>query len=161
MKKPDPFWQPKAKAAELCRMSTRQFSDAVQPKVESAGQRGAGATLRFHLPAVAHALALYRVAQAEPPVVDSDPAMNGPVTDNLERYRGWKADGEELTVKERRGELVKAEVVMAALGPAISAMKSAGDHLVRKFGNEAGEIFNEGVGAFEAAAAKLAEPDVS
>ena len=34
-------------------------------------------------------------------------------------------------------------------------MRATGDRLVRKFGNEAGDIFNEGVTEFEAAAVRV------
>jgi hypothetical protein len=157
--KPDPLWLTKPDAARVCGLSTRQFGDVIPPRLDKPAQRGAGAKLRYHAPAVVAALVAYRVEQAAPAVVDPDPAMNGPMTDNLERYRGWKADGEELTVKERRLELVKTSEVLKALAPALTAMKSAGDNLVRKFGNEAGEIFNDGVAAFEAAAVKLSESE--
>lgn len=157
MKTPDPFWQPKAKAAELCAMGVRQFSDAIQPKLDKSAQRGAGATLRFHLPAVVATLVAYRLELAKP--IDGDPLMaDGGDSPNLERYRRLKGDEVELNLSERKGGLVRADKIIEALGPALSAMRGTGDRLARQFGNDAADIFNEGVAEFEAAAGKLVEP---
>jgi hypothetical protein len=46
---------------------------------------------------------------------------------------------------ERDGTLVRPDVVRQAMRSGVSAMRGTGDRLVRQFGNEAGEIYNEGV----------------
>lgn len=155
--KPDPFWLTKPQAAELCGLSTRQFSDVVPPKLDKSAVRGAGATLRFHAPAVVKALCDYRVDQAKP--IDGDPLLGVDAGDSpeLARYRRLKGDEVELNLSERRAMLVRMDKVLEALGPSLAAARGAGDRLRRQFGNEAGDIFNEFVDEWMAAAAKLVE----
>jgi hypothetical protein len=56
---------------------------------------------------------------------------------------------------ERDGTLVRPDVVRQAMRSGVSAMRGTGDRLVRQFGNEAGEIYNEGVTEFETAALRV------
>jgi hypothetical protein len=150
-----PWWLTKTDAARLCRLSVRQFSDTIQPRLKPDEVEGAGATLRFDAPAVAAALWAYRVELATPE--EGDPLLTGggKDSDELERYRRLKADMVERDLAERDGILVKRHTIMDALAPALTAMRGTGDRLSRQFGNEAADIFNEGVGEFEAAALKL------
>lgn len=67
----------------------------------------------------------------------SDPLMAGGDSDNLERYRGAKADLAEMDLHERRKQMVNLEVVRPAMLTALDFMKDAGEKLDRQFGNEA------------------------
>jgi hypothetical protein len=80
-----------------------------------------------------------------------------PQSPSLERLRSAKASMAELDLAERKLELVNVEAVRTALAHGITAMRSTGEILVRKFNNEAGEIFNDGVEAFAAAAKRAVD----
>lgn len=67
----------------------------------------------------------------------SDPLMAGGDSDNLERYRGAKADLAEMDLHERRKQMVNLDVVRPAMLTALDFMKDAGEKLDRQFGNEA------------------------
>ncbi|HTK78537.1 MAG TPA: hypothetical protein VL371_24985, partial [Gemmataceae bacterium] len=86
--------------------------------------------------------------------------MDGPPSDWLEAYRKVNTELRRRDLAERDGLLVKAEVIRQALRSGVSAMRSTGDRLVRLFGNEAGEIYNEGVTEFETAALRTANDEV-
>lgn len=67
----------------------------------------------------------------------SDPMLAGGDSDNLERYRGVKADLAEMDLQERRRQMVNLEAVKPAFIGALSHIKNAGEKLDRQFGNEA------------------------
>lgn len=157
----DWLWFTRDQAAELCGFSTRQFDDTARAKAVGA-ERGKAKTLRFHGPKIVAGAVAYRLEQGRISVDgDGDPLMTGSDSPNLERYRLGKAQMIELDLAERQKILVRADVLDRALRPAITAMRQTGDRLVRKFGNEAGEIFNEGVSEFEAAALQYFASDTS
>lgn len=69
----------------------------------------------------------------------------------LERFRAARAEMVEMDLEERRREIVKRSEVREAHNIYASAIRSAGDALVKRFGNEAADILNDaierGVGA--------------
>ena len=149
------LWQPRAVAAEIVGLSPRQFDDVFRPRLPADATRGAGASLRYRLPAVVAALVAYRIEQVQKPVDDeADPLMTGGASPALERYRRLKGDDLERTLAERDGQLVRKHVILDALRQGMSVMRATGDRLVRQFGNDAGDVFNEGVSEFEAAIVK-------
>lgn len=74
----------------------------------------------------------------------ADPLLAGGDSDNLERYRGVKADLAEIDLQERRSEMINIENVRPAFIRSLGFMKAAGEKLDRQFGNEALEILLEG-----------------
>lgn len=149
---PADLWLTRQQAAVLCGLSARQFDDAIRPRLPAGGERGTGQKLRISGPAVVAALVAYRVEQAKPAPTDDDPLLAaGGDSPNLERYRLAKAQLAERDLAERDRTLVRRQVIIDALRPAATGMRAAGDRLIKAFGNEAGQIFNEAVDDFEAA----------
>jgi hypothetical protein len=151
----DRLWFTRNDIAALCGLSPRHFDDAIRPRAKDA-ERGTGKTKRFDGPKMVAAAIAYRLEQAAPATTeDGDPLLSGSDSPALERYRNVKADLAERDLAERDKVLVRANVIRDALRPAVSALRGTGDRLVRQFGNEAGDIFNEGVNEFEAAAKRV------
>lgn len=67
----------------------------------------------------------------------SDPMLAGGDSDNLERYRGLKADLAEMDLQERRQQMVNLDAIKPAFIGALGHIKNAGEKLDRQFGNEA------------------------
>lgn len=160
METPDRLWFTRNDVAALCGLSPRHFDDAIRPRAKGA-ERGAGKTKRFDGPKMVAAAIAYRLEQAAPVTEDGDPLLAGSDSPALERYRNVKADLAERDLAERDKVLVRSNMIRDALRPAIAAMRGTGDRLVRQFGNEAGDIFNEGVTEFEAAAKRVILSDAN
>ncbi len=73
----------------------------------------------------------------------SDPLLAGGDSDNLERYRGVKADLAEIDLQERQGEMVNMTAVRPAFITSLGFMKAAGEQLDRQYGNDALNILLE------------------
>lgn len=80
-----------------------------------------------------------------------DPLLVGGAGDSpaLERYRLARAKGEELTLLERQGELLRREIVHAELGRLAALLRAAGEQLDREFGPDAAQVINDTLDAFE------------
>lgn len=150
----DPLWMPRSDCAELCGLSVRQFGDVIQPDLGPDAKRGSGPSLRLYAPAVVKALLTYRMvgAKGKPADDETDPLLKGDESPALERYRLGRAKMVEMDLAERERQTVRVQALRDAMRGGVSALRSTGDRLVRQFGNEAGEMFNEGVADFEAAA---------
>lgn len=146
------IWLSKTENAALCGLSVRQYSDVIQPRLPKVAVKGSGATLRHEAGAVVSVLVAYRLEQAKPADPDGDPLLSGGDSPNLERYRGVKADLATLDLRERNRELVRIGVLQTSMRTALAALRGTGDRLARQFGNDAADIYNEGVTEFEAAA---------
>ena len=155
----DRAWFTRTESADLCGLSARQFDDVIRSRLKAASVTGAGRTLRFHGQAVVAALVSYRLEQRADPVspAEGDPMLAGPESPALERYREVRTKLAERDLAERDRELVKGRLIRDALRPAVAALRGTGDRLSRQFGNEAGDVFNEGVADFEAAALRVIE----
>lgn len=148
----------RVEAAEICGLSPRQFDEVIRPRAKDA-TTGRGASLRFNLRPIVAALVEYRIEQLKPPVAPSGIILNASPEElaSLDRLRLANAQIAELELGERRASLVRLTVISDALRPALAAMRSTGDRLARRFGNDACEIFNEGICDFEAAALRMIE----
>jgi hypothetical protein len=146
-------WCTRIQAAQLISLSPRQFDDAVRPRLPEEARQGKGGRLRYSAPHVVSAFVGYRVEQEIPPVDIDDPLMaaGGSSSPQLERYRKYKADLAEREVKELDKDLVRRGSLVTALHPALAAMRGTAERLGNQFGNEAVEIYNEGVDEFVAA----------
>lgn len=154
---PPRMWVTKTQAAELCDLKPRQFSDAIQAKLSKDAMRGRGAGLRIHAPSAVKVLVEYRVEQAKPLPDETDPLMSGADSPGLERYRMANAQIKERELAQLDRELVRSSVIREMVRPGIAAMRAVGDAIVRRFGNDAGDMYNEGVNEFEATMLKAAE----
>ena len=159
MARKTPLTATRIEAAEICGLSPRQFDDAIRSRAKDATV-GKGAALRYRLRPIVEALVEYRVELSERQIrssidIDGDVQAGPMSSEALERLRTANARLREMDLAERNGALVRLHVIADALRPAMVAMRSTGDRLTRKFGNDAGEIFNEGIADFEAAAAQV------
>jgi len=139
----------RTQAANLCRLSPRQFDEAIRPRIEEQYQFGDGRNLRFEGHAVVAALVQYRVVQAAPKPSFGDDVdaelMAGGDSPGLERYRNAKADLAEMDRDVRRGHLVPMAELEPVLTSFASVIRGTGDNLQRKFGPDAAEMLNAGV----------------
>jgi hypothetical protein len=140
----DDLWFSRQQAAKLCGVSTKTFDDSIRPLIPADAVKGAGAKLRYFGPAFVAALVRHRQKVDADGKVKPEEAMP-----NLERIRDYKAQLVEMDVQTRRGELVQLEKVKRAIAGGFVAFRGTGDQLVRRFGNDAGDLFNEGVAEFE------------
>lgn len=146
----DRMWFTRADAAALCGIGARHFDEKIRPRLPADAFKGDRASLRFSGPAIVQTMIAYRT---KPQIDDeSDPLLVGSGSPALERYRTARANLAELDLAERDSAIIHLPILARALSPAISALRATGNRLTRMFGNEAGEIYNEGVTDFEAAA---------
>ena len=155
---PECLWLTRGEAARLCGMGIRHFDEAVRPRAAGA-VRGSGAKLRYDAAKIVAALVEYRLAQLQ--ASNSFDTADGGTSDSpaLERGRLAKAQLLELELAERQKELIRAQAMREALRPAIAILRQVADRLIRKFGNDAGEIYNEGVDDFAAAVLRFLAAD--
>ncbi|TWT57242.1 hypothetical protein KOR42_06000 [Thalassoglobus neptunius] len=74
----------------------------------------------------------------------ADPMLDDPGdSDNLERYRGARADLAELDLLERRGELVDVAKINEAWSARIGRLAALAEWLDRRFGVDAGDMARE------------------
>lgn len=64
-------------------------------------------------------------------------------SDNLERYRGAKADLAELDLAEREGRLVEPDKIRAAFVEALGCFRSAAETIDRQYGPDAFLVIDE------------------
>jgi len=152
------IWLTRQQAADLCGLSTRQFDEAIRPQAIKA-EKGTGKKLLLNAKAIVAALVAYRVEQAKPAIdpTSDDPLLSTAAGDSpsLERYRLAKAKLAEHDLSEREKVLVRADLLNEAIRAGVAVNRATGDRLSRQFGNAAGEIFNEGLEEFLAAALRV------
>lgn len=66
----------------------------------------------------------------------------------LERYRSARAGLAELELRERSGDLLSRPCLESQWNAGAVALRNAGDRLQRRFGDEAAELYNEGMADF-------------
>lgn len=157
VEKPPRGWLTKQQMAEVLDVSEQHFDRTFRPMAADAAIKTIGKRLYFHCRKVLDAWCAGQIAKLRPEAPSADPLLEGPDSPVLDRLRLANAKMAELELAERTNAVVQLDLIRDAMRPALAAMRSAGDRLVRQFGNDAGEIFNEGVGEFEAAAARVLE----
>lgn len=73
----------------------------------------------------------------------SDPMLAGGDSDNLERYRGVKADLAEIDLQERKGLMIDPVKVRDVYIQSLRFIRDAAEQIDRQFGNEAFLIISE------------------
>ena len=146
-----PTWITRKVAAEFVGLSPGQFDDAIRPLLGGDAVRGRGKTLEYLASAVVAAHVRREVDRAKPP--ESDDAMLAAGVDSpaLERYRMARAQLAERDLAERDANLLQADACGDLMRRGINAMRGAGEKLTRRFGNDAGTIYNEAIDEFVAA----------
>lgn len=148
-------WLTKTQAAEVVGYSVRHFGERIQPLIEKQHWTGRGAKLRFMIHGVTKAAVDYATAQQKQPAEGIDPLLAGDDSDALDEYRREATTEKRLKNAVTRGELIDREKTADAIRAGITAMRETGDRLVRRFGNEAGDLFNDAVGEFEGVATRV------
>lgn len=149
-------WFTRAQTAEIIGVSERQIDGKYRKMLPSSGVKNVGRLVYLNLPELFKAIVADARLAADP--TSDDPLMSGPDSPALERFRTARAGLAERDLAERDKELVKGGLLSQALRAGINALRATGDRLIRKFGNECGDIFNEGVNEFEAAAIRVLGP---
>lgn len=82
---------------------------------------------------------------------NGDPLMAGPSegSEGLERYRKARAAIAELDLAERRGELIRRDLLRAVMSRAAAPLRAAGEQLTRRFSEDARQILDEGLEEFQ------------
>lgn len=83
---------------------------------------------------------------------------SGGESKNLERYRKFKADNEQLTRDERLGLLIARDKIREMLAPLAASMARCGETLRAQFGEEAKAPFDDTIRQFQKLAHDLDEP---
>jgi hypothetical protein len=141
-------WVARIFAALVCGMSDRNFDAVLRQRLAGSAIRGAGKSLRFYLPDVVAALVAYRLEQAAPAATvgpDADPLLAGGDSPNLERYRGAKADREEMARDRDRGTHANLRDLHTTLMRFGGLIRRGGEVLQRRFGPDAADLFNEAI----------------
>jgi hypothetical protein len=144
-KQPDRGWLARADAASALDVSPQQFDRRYAPLAPSTARQTIDRRLYFHLRTIIDALVKERVADP----VSEDPLLVGGDSPALERYRAARAGMAEIELTDKQGQTVRLQLIRECIRPGITAMRSCGDSLVRRWGNECGDQFNEAVAAFE------------
>jgi hypothetical protein len=76
-------------------------------------------------------------------VEDEDPAMRGPASPALEKYRLAKAGREELKLESERKNLISRQDLREALGKWAALLKQASEILGQRFGVDAQQVLND------------------
>lgn len=156
------LWVDAKAAAAAVGVTVRQFNNRWRPEMPKSAVKGGGKgrPVKFQLSAIIAADRKLQKSEWEESLPsDEDPLMNGGDSPALERYRAARASIEERRLAQMDRTLVDLELLTEAMRPAIRGMRSAGDQLARKFGNDAAEIHNEAVDRFEQALHTAAEEE--
>ena len=144
-----PILLDRAGVADLLGVSTRTVSRLREELLPEAVS-GSGNAVRFDAAAVVALWVELKVAEAEASA-PGDSMLAGGDSPALERYRLARAQLAERDLAERDQVLVRREAMFESLKRGALALRSAGENLTRRFGNDAGIIYNEAVDEFDAA----------
>ncbi len=111
---------------------------------------GSGTRKRYTLDAIAAIVDGLRKREAEMGAAasDGDPDLFGEDSPALERYRTARAQLAELDLEVRRAKLLDREQLESHWNAGAVALRNAGERLQRRYGDEAVEIYNEGMADF-------------
>jgi hypothetical protein len=146
----DELWFDRSTIAALLGIAPKTFDEGLRKRLPADAVRGAGRDLRFFAPVAVQALVAKRVTAAER-TADPDPLMSGGSdSPQLERYRAANADLKEMERDRVRKSLIRVDELEPQLMKLADVLRGAGDHLVRRFGNDAGQIITEAIDEYEA-----------
>ncbi|HVM76535.1 MAG TPA: hypothetical protein VMT75_12880 [Candidatus Saccharimonadales bacterium] len=134
-------------------MTVQGFRKQVRPLLDAQDIRDAGKKgTRIRARGAIDAYAAGKAKKAEQAAAaKADPMLAGPddKSGGMERYRLARASQEELNLAVMKKELVNIKDLKRWLDLISSQIRGAGERLVRRFGNEAGDMLNEGLDAAE------------
>ncbi len=154
--RPGPAWFSREELAAILDVTTTQIDRRFRKLVGPDDLKTIDRRLWFRARGVIDAMIAEAQRQAGTPEAD-DPMLLAAAGGSpaLEAYRSLRVDLLGLELAERRGQLVRADLLREAMQAGITAMRQTGDKLIRQHGNAAGELFNEGVDDFEASALRV------
>ena len=144
-----PILLDRAGVADLLGVSVRTVS-RLREELPPEAVHGTGNAVRFDAAAVVALWVERKVAEAEASA-PGDAMLGGGDSPALERYRLARAQLAERDLAERDANLLQADACGHLMRRGINAMRGAGEKLTRRFGNDAGTIYNEAIDEFVAA----------
>lgn len=156
-KSPDAWaWLTKPQTAAAVGYSVRQFGDVIHKRMPAEATRGKGNAKKYDVRAAVKALAEYVAEQNKPKPEDGDPLWGGDTPSGkdpvLDAYRREQTEKVRLENQATRRELVDRSKVMQAMSAGFAAAGNVAGKLVLRFGNDAGDLWNEGIDAMRDAA---------
>ena len=147
-------WLTRDQAARAARLSVDRFDAAIRSLVPDSETKKSGRRVLMSARAVVDAIVAHRSkVDADP----RDPLLVGGDSPSLERYRAARADMVELELEKTRGTHIDVRALESTIVRFSDRLRSTGELLQRKFGNDASEMFNDGI----TAAADAAKRDLT
>jgi len=150
--RPGRGWLTKTELAAALDISTHTFDVTYRRYANAEAVKDVDGKLFFHARSI-----LDRWRETGPPVNavklpvegEPDPLLQGPVTDALEYYREQRGKQEKLKLEVMLGNLVAIADIEPPLLNLCGMLRRAGETIVRKYGNDAGQPINEALDEFE------------
>ena len=135
-------WFNKEEMARIFDMSPQGFDKSIRPHVPSNYIRTKGKYVLFYAKGVVEIW-----AQRKEKPEREDPMLDVPdgSSEALERYRDERAKMARIDRLRKEGELLPREKVRTILGRVAAVLRRTGDKLQRQFGQQALEVFEEGL----------------
>lgn len=139
----DWLWLTRTQASQLIGCSAANFDQRVRPRLERSATRGTKAKLRFDAKQVVAAWVAHReeITSTGKPEASTD--------SELERGRAIDNQQKEIRLMKEVGRVVEIAHVRPGLLLFAASLRDAGTRLVKRYGNDAGDILNEGIKAGE------------
>ncbi len=149
-------WFDKAAMAGAFDVSPNIFDRDYRRFAPATAVKEVGGKLYFHSRTILDAWV--RQQKAKLPA-DADPLLNGGDSPALEEYRKHRARSAKVEADEKERISVPRAILEPALRQSAGVMRRVGETLARRFGNEAGDIYNEGVDRVEETIRSICEND--
>lgn len=140
----------RSQVAEVIGCGARNFDDRIRPKLPREASRGKGKNLRYDVRVVVKVWHELELAQS----VSDDPMLAGSAdgSDALEKYRYEKFVEQKRKNDEAAKVICDTAKVVNGMSRGIHAMRTISETLKRKYGNDAADLYNQGVDALVNAA---------
>lgn len=145
-------WLTRSQAAEVIGCGSRNFDDRVRSRLPAEASRGKGKHLRYDVRIVVKVWCELQAAQ----ISSDDPLLSGPSdsSDNLELYRYEKYVEQKRKNDEAAKVICDSTKIMSGMSRGIHAARTVSETLKRKFGNDAADLYNQGIDALVRAASE-------
>src|SRR5688572_28730538 len=159
--KPGKGWVTKKALADFLDVTPRCFDQNYRRYLDAESQKLVGNTLWFKARAFLDRWKETGGRGNHGPAAipgEADPNLVGPVTDALEFYRKQKGLQEEIKLKEMQGAFVALNDLEPQLLALCGAVRRANEAVIRKYGNDAGQMLNEALDELENGVDGILEP---
>lgn len=136
-------WLTRTQASQLCGCGTANFDQRVRPRLGKEAKQGEGRTLRFNAIAVVEVWVKHQVEICSPVDAEEAAIVSGPDSPELEKLRAVKRRREELAYARDLEQITDITALRPTFARVASRLNEAGKILVKKHGNDAGDILNE------------------